>query len=96
MSGIEVYRDEAEVLEAEFSALGTPRKTKCDYDSGNLRARAPKAHSIAARRFREPVASSRSKPNLLQTRSPISLVAHVDGLGTSSRPFRPQKATRRR
>jgi hypothetical protein len=46
VSGIEVYRDEAEVLEAEFSVLGTPRKTKCDYDSGNLKARAPKAHSI--------------------------------------------------
>jgi hypothetical protein len=46
VSGIEVYRDEAEVLEAEFSALGTPRKTKCDYASGNLRARGPEAHSI--------------------------------------------------
>ena len=32
VSGIEVYRDEAEVQEAEFSALGMPRKTKCDYD----------------------------------------------------------------
>jgi len=43
VSGIE---DEAEVLEAEFSALVTPRKRKCDYDSGDLRARTPEAHSI--------------------------------------------------